>query len=59
MKNTLGCLLLVFSCFVAGCGKAETEKPSQSIVDQLDESASSEDVSKGIDAALEKYGEQK
>jgi hypothetical protein len=56
MKNVVAGLLLVFACLVAGCGKAEPEKPSQSISDQLDESASSEDVSKGIDAALEKYG---
>lgn len=59
MKKFATCLLLVFACLVGGCNKAEAEKQPQSIADQLDESASSEDVSKGIDAALEEYGKKK
>ena len=57
MKNVLAAgLLLFFVASATGCGKAEPENAEQSIADQLDESAPSEDVSKGIDAALDKYG---
>ena len=57
MKNVLAAgLLLLLVASATGCGKAEPENAKQSIADQIDESAPSEDVSKGIDAALDKYG---
>ena len=58
MKNLLVALLFFFVVSADGCGKAEPEIPTRPIADQLDESASSEDVSKAIDEAVEKHGNQ-
>lgn len=57
MKNVVAGLFGLSIVLIGGCG-ADTASPKESLADQLNESAPSEDVSQGIDAALEKYGDK-
>ena len=58
MKHVFAALLIGMLACAIGCQRSNPDPTGPAIVDQIDETAPSEDVSKGIDAALEKFGKE-